>query len=213
MTAKIKLAEPFEPVSLPKAAVSVSVARTLDDLMQAMAIRSVVYMGEQLCPYDEEFDGNDLAGATHLIARIGSQPVGVIRLRWFCDFAKLERLTVMPHCRGGAVPRALLEAAFELAAKKGYRQIMGHTQVRLAPVLMRLGKVKVRPGRPKFKFSDHEYVETIRELVPPADAVTIDSDPLTILRPDGAWDRPGVLDHSAGRPATNPNMKSLRASC
>ena len=32
-------------------------------------------------------DGNDLAGATHLIARIGSQPVGVIRLRWFCDFA------------------------------------------------------------------------------------------------------------------------------
>ncbi len=40
----------------------------------------------------------------------------------------------MPHCRGGAVPRALLEAAFELAAKKGYRQIMGHTQVRLALV-------------------------------------------------------------------------------
>ena len=101
MTAKIRLAEPFEPVALPKEAVSVSVAHTLDDLMQVMAIRSVVYMGEQLCPYDEEFDGNDLAGATHLIARIGSQPVGVIRLRWFCDFAKLERLTVMPHCRGG----------------------------------------------------------------------------------------------------------------
>ena len=213
MTAKIKLAEPFEPVALPKAAVSVTVARTLDDLMQAMAIRSVVYMGEQLCPYDEEFDGNDLAGATHLIARIGAQPVGVIRLRWFCDFAKLERLTVLPHCRGGAVPRALLEAAFELAAKKGYRKIMGHTQVRLAPVLMRLGKVRIRPGRAKFKFSDHEYVETIRDLVPPEDAVTIDSDPLTILRPEGAWDRPGVLDRSAVRPATNPQIKSLNPSC
>jgi predicted GNAT family N-acyltransferase len=97
MTAKTKFAEPFEAVALPKAAIAVSVARTLDDLMQAMAIRSVVYMGEQLCPYDEEFDGNDLAGATHLIARIGSQPVGVIRLRWFCDFAKLERLTVLPN--------------------------------------------------------------------------------------------------------------------
>ncbi|HZZ87946.1 MAG TPA: GNAT family N-acetyltransferase [Caulobacteraceae bacterium] len=213
MTAKINLAEPFQPAALPKAAVSVSVARTLDDLMQAMAIRSVVYMGEQLCPYDEEFDGNDLAGATHLIARIGAQPVGVIRLRWFAEFAKLERLTVMPHCRGGAVPRALLDAAFELAAKKGYRKIMGHTQVRLAPVLMRLGKVKVRPGRAKFKFSDHEYVETIRELTPPADAVTIDSDPLTILRPEGAWDRPGVLDRSAARPATNPHQKQAYASC
>ena len=213
MNANISLAEPHEPVALPRAAISVSVARTLDDLVQAMSIRAVVYMGEQVCPYDEEFDGNDLAGATHLIARIGSQPVGVIRLRWFCDFAKLERLTVLPHCRGGSVPRALLEAAFELAAKKGYRQIMGHTQVRLAPVLMRLGKVKIRPGRAKFKFSDHEYVETIRELTPPDDAVTIDSDPLTILRPEGAWDRPGVLDHSAGRPATNPHLKPVRPSC
>jgi predicted GNAT family N-acyltransferase len=205
MTAKIALTEPYEPVPLPKEAISVSVARTIDDLMQAMAIRSVVYMGEQLCPYDEEFDGNDLAGATHLIARIGRQPVGVIRLRWFADFAKLERLTVLPTCRGGAVPRALLDAAFELAAKKGYRRIMGHTQARLAPVLMRLGKVKVREGRKRFTFSDHEYVETIRELTPPDDAVTIDSDPLVILRPEGAWDRPGVLDHSAGRPATNPH--------
>ena len=213
MTAKFKLAEPFEPVALPKEAVTVSVAHTLDDLMQAMAIRSVVYMGEQLCPYDEEFDGNDLAGATHLIARIGREPVGVLRLRWFCEFAKLERLTVLPHCRGGAVPRALLEAAFELAAKKGYRQIMGHTQVRLAPVLMRLGKVKIRPGRARFKFSDHEYVETIRELTPPDDAVTIDSDPLTILRPEGAWDRPGVLDRSAARPASNPHLKPARPSC
>ena len=205
MTAKIALPEPFESVALPKEAVTVQVARTIDDLMQVMSIRSVVYMGEQLCPYEEEFDGNDIAGATHLIARIGSQPAGVVRLRWFADFAKLERLTVMPNCRGGTVPRALLEAAFELAARKGYRRIMGHTQVRLAPVVMRLGKVKVRPGRAPFTFSDHEYVETIRELTPPDDAVTIDSDPLVVLRPERAWDRPGVLDRSAARPATNPH--------
>jgi predicted GNAT family N-acyltransferase len=205
MTAKIALTEPYEPVALPKEAVTISVARTLDDLMQVMSIRSVVYMGEQACPYEEEFDGNDVAGATHLIARIGSQAVGVVRLRWFCGFAKLERLTVLPHCRGGTVPRALLDAAFDLAAKKGYRQIMGHTQVRLAPVVMRLGKVKVRPGRKRFTFSDHEYVETIRELEPPDDAVTIDSDPMVVLRPEGAWDRPGVLDRSAHRPATNPH--------
>jgi hypothetical protein len=70
---------------------------------------------------------------------------------------------------------------------------------------MRLGKVKLREGRARFTFSDHEYVETIRELTPPADAVTIDSDPLVICRPEGSWDRPGVLDHSADRPATNPH--------
>jgi predicted GNAT family N-acyltransferase len=205
MTARATLAEPLEPAALPRAAVSVTVARTIDDLMQAIAIRSMVYMGEQFCPYDEEFDGNDLAGATHLIARIGREPVGVVRLRWFADFAKLERLTVAPSCRGGAVPRALLDAAFELAAQKGYRQVMGHTQVRLAPVLMRLGKVKIRPNRKRFRFSDHEYVETVRELTPPKDAITIDCDPLVLLRPEGAWDRPGVLDRSANRPANNPH--------
>jgi len=205
MNTNLNLTEPYQPVRLPKEAVTVCVARTLEELMQAMAIRSLVYMGEQVCPYDEEFDGNDISGATHLIARIGREPVGCVRLRWFADFAKLERLTVAPHYRGGTVPRALLDAAFDLAAKKGYRRIMGHTQVRLAPVLKRLGKVSVRAGRKPFTFSDHEYVETIRELTPPEDAVTIDSDPMVLLRPEGAWDRPGVLDRSAARAATNPH--------
>jgi predicted GNAT family N-acyltransferase len=205
MTSNVTLAEPHTQVALPREAVVVSVARTLDEIMQAVAIRSMVYMGEQICPYAEEFDGNDFAGATHLIARVGVEPVGVIRLRWFAEFAKLERFTIRPDYRGGAVPRALLEAAFDLAARKGYRKIMGHTQTRLAPVLMRLGRVKVRKDRPSFKFSDHEYVETLRELQPPPDAITIDSDPMVLVRPEGAWDRPGVLDQSAQRPATNPH--------
>jgi len=204
MTAKVSLREPYQAVPLPREAITVSVAHTLDDLAQVMAVRAIVYMGEQACPYDEEFDGNDYAGATHLIARIGSQPVGVVRLRWFCGFAKLERLTVTPNCRGGAVPKALLEAAFALAAQKGYRKIMGHTQVRLAPLLKRLGGVRVREGRAPFVFSDHDYVETIKDLFPPEDAIHIDSDPLVLLRPEGEWDRPGVLDRSAARPATNP---------
>lgn len=205
MTAKPALAEPHRPVAAPRQAVSVTVAHTLDEIMQAMAIRSQVYMGEQFCPYDEEFDGNDFAGATHLVARLGREPVGTVRMRWFCEFAKLERLTVTPAHRGGAVPRALLDAAFDLAARKGYRRVMGHTQRRLAPVLMRYGGVQVRKDRPGFVFSDHEYVETIRELNPPDDAVTIDSDPMVLLRPEGVWDRPGVLDRSSERPPTNPH--------
>jgi len=205
MTSRVTLPEPHTPIAIPREAVTVSVARTLDEIMQAIAIRSVVYMGEQICPYAEEIDGNDFAGATHLIARIGAEPVGVIRMRWFCDFAKLERFTIRNEYRGGAVPRVLLEAAFDLAARKGYRRVMGHTQLRLAPVLMRLGRVKVRKDRPSFIFSDHEYVETMRELEPPPDAINIDSDPMVLLRPEGAWDRPGVLDRSAARPATNPH--------
>ena len=35
---------------------TVDVARSMEHMMQAVAIRAVVYMGEQQCPYGEEFD-------------------------------------------------------------------------------------------------------------------------------------------------------------
>ena len=33
------------------------------------------------------------------------------------------------------------------------------------------------------------------------DALGFDTDPMVLLRPEGDWDRPGILDRSAGRPA------------
>jgi predicted GNAT family N-acyltransferase len=204
VTARVQLKPPLTPVTV-RSAVTVSVARTLDEFIQMTAIRAVVYMGEQVCPFAEEFDGNDFNGATHLIARVGAEPVGVMRLRWFADFAKIERFAVLSEHRGGDAARALFQAGYELAAQKGYRLVLGYIQARLAPFMRRVGGVTVREGRPRFVFSDHEYVEVERRLTPPADALSIDSDPMVLLRPEGAWHVPGVLDHSAGRPATNPH--------
>ncbi|HKT54269.1 MAG TPA: GNAT family N-acetyltransferase [Caulobacteraceae bacterium] len=178
---------------------SVSAARTLTDMAQVLAVRALVYMGEQICPYDEEFDGNDFSGATHLILRRGEEPIGVVRLRWFADFAKLERLAIRREHRGGAGLMLLARAAFELAERKGYRRLMGHAQPRLVAFWGRYFHGRVRRGRPAFYFSDQHYVEMEFDLHPPANAVTIDSDPFVLLRPEGDWDRPGVLDRSAER--------------
>src|SRR4051794_10887257 len=57
---------------------SVTIARSLEDVMRVMTIRSAVYMGEQECPYDEEFDGNDFS-ATHLIGYVGNEPAACLR--------------------------------------------------------------------------------------------------------------------------------------
>jgi predicted GNAT family N-acyltransferase len=176
------------------------VARTLDDLMQVMAVRNLVYIAEQGCPYSEEFDGNDFAGATHLILRAGAEPIGVVRMRWFAGFAKLERLAIRKEYRGGAGLMMLAHAAFDLARRKGYRTLMGHAQRRLTPFWKRHFGGWVRPGRAAFAFFDYDYVEMEFALDPPADAITIDADPFVLLRPEGAWDRPGVLDRSAARP-------------
>jgi predicted GNAT family N-acyltransferase len=182
--------------------VEIVVARTLDDLMQVMAVRTVVYLAEQHCPYDEEYDGNDFAGATHLLLRRDGEPVGTLRLRWFADFAKIERVAVRPDHRGRQDTLALVDAAFRLAERKGYRHIIGHAQSRLLPFWKRRFNAVPREDRARFAFSDYDYVEIIAEVNPPDNAMSLETDPMVLLRPEGDWDRPGVLDRSATRAAT-----------
>lgn len=184
--------------------VKVEVVRGLDDLMRVFMIRGLVYVGEQNCPYDEEYDGNDLSACTHLIATIDGEPVGTLRLRWFSDFVKIERVAVKESARDGQVVAALIGHAVEVSRRRGYKRALGYIQVRLAPFWARLGFYP-RPGRTRFTFSDHEYLEVEGALEPHPQALSIDSEPLVLLRADGTWDEPGVLDRSALRPATNPH--------
>lgn len=183
--------------------VEVRIARTLDDLMQVMAVRAAVYFEEQHCPYAEEFDGNDFAGATHLIARIDGEPGGVMRMRWFAGFAKVERVAVRKRLRGGALARGLIKACIKLAEQKGYRTILGHVEPALLPFWKHYGGVVERPGRPEVAFSDRRYAEVIKVLNPPEDAISLDTDAIVLLRPEGEWDRAGVLDASAVRMNTS----------
>lgn len=188
--------------------IGVTVATTLNDILQVAAVRAVVYMGEQNCPYHEEFDGNDFAGATHLIARVGDEPAGVMRLRWFADFAKVERAAVRLDYRGGAVASALIKAALGLMSRKGYRRALGHIQARLAPFWVRSAGATIRKDRERFVFSDHVYVEVEVPVPSCAKALTMDSPPLELLRQEGSWDHPGILDFSAARQATAPGAPS-----
>ena len=181
----------------------IMVCRTLPDIMQAMAVRTLVYVGEQACPYDEEYDGNDFAGTTHLVLRRNGEPIGTLRVRWFADFAKVERVAVRREYRGGRATLLLILAAKRLAEKKNYRQILGYGQVRLIPFWEQYFNAHIRPGRENLVFSDHDYVEMVVDGSPPPDALTLDSDPMVLLRPEGAWDEAGVLDRSTARAATN----------
>lgn len=177
---------------------TVAVVRTLDEMAQVQTVRSLVYMGDQACPYDEEFDGNDLCGATHLLLRCEREPVGVVRLRWFGEFAKLERLAVRREHRGGPALLTLCRAAFDLAARKGYRRLIGHAQVRGEAFWRRYFAGRPREGRAVFHFSGYAYREMEFELAPHAGRVGLASPPMVLLRPEGDWDRPGVLE---GQPA------------
>lgn len=177
------------------------VVSSAEEMQQVVAIRSAVYIGEQNCPYEEEFDGNDFA-ATHILGLVDARPVATLRIRWFADFAKPERLAVLRDYRGSGISTKVIDTGFEICRRKGYRKIYGHAQRRLLKFWADHGMTAM-DGR-VFNFSDHEYVEIAGDFERKADAITLDAGPMVILRPEGRWDEPGVLELSQSRPATNP---------
>lgn len=200
----------FQPGSVNdhEGLIKVDVARSLDEIMTALAVRSVIFMGEQSCPYDEEFDGNDFAGATHLVVRVGGEPAGTLRLRWFAGFAKLERVAVRREHRGGPTSSALITAGLDLVRRKGYRKLLGHAQAHLISFWERFG-ARIRPDRDRFIFSDCEYVEMEWDLEPSTDSLNLNTNPLILIRPEGRWDEPGVLDRSAVRCGSNKSKTPI----
>jgi len=104
--------------SIGSEAVTIRLAGRMEDTLQAFAVRAACFIGEQEIPYSEEFDGQDF-GATHLVAYLGAEPVGALRIRWFQSFAMPERLAVMQRFRGCNVAQLLLEHARMLAASRG----------------------------------------------------------------------------------------------
>lgn len=191
---------------LPSAPVDIEirVARDLVEIQASLMIRAVVFMGGQRCPYQEEIDGNDFAGSSHIIAWAGDEPAGSLRMRWFAGFAKFERAAVLPRFRGRRIAHNLMAFGIEHARRRGYRRGLGHSQMHMIDFYGEFG-FRPRRGRPGFIFSDHEYVEIEIDMAPSNLAITPETPPMVLLRPEDDWDRPGVLEQSASRPATNPN--------
>lgn len=182
--------------AMPPKPVTVEVVRSMDEMARVIAIRGAVYMGEQRCPFEEEFDGNDFS-ATHLICHKDGEPVGCMRIRYFAEFAKFERLAVRNESRNAGLAGQIVDTAIELCRKKGYRVLYAHAQNRLLAFWEQRG-FKRAPGR-KFVFSDFDYVEVKLETEKHPQSITLDDDPFVLIRPEGRWDRPGILEKSTSR--------------
>ena len=87
-------------------------------MLQAFAVRAACFVGELDVPYSEEFDGHDFS-ATHIIAYVGNEPAGAVRVRWFQSFAMPERLAVLQRFRGHNIGQLLLERCRTLAVSRG----------------------------------------------------------------------------------------------
>ena len=83
---------------------------TDQELQEAFKIREIVFIDEQECPPEEEFDGLD-DESIHFIAYITGEPVGTSRYRTTDKGVKLERFAVLKEHRGKGVGKRLVQTA------------------------------------------------------------------------------------------------------
>lgn len=131
----------------PSFAMSVTIRpiANTDAMAEARAIREDVFIEEQDCPPEEEWDGHD-ATARHLIARLDDgTAVGTARWRTVLHnetpVAKLERFAVRKPYRGEGIGTKLVRYAIADAKQAGFATQKLHAQAHLETYYAHFGFV------------------------------------------------------------------------
>jgi len=172
--------------------IEIRLVRTPDEHAMAMAVRAAVFLAEEdNITYFDEFNGNDYV-STHLIAFVDGDPAGVIRLRWFADFALLERVGIRRRYRSYQVLAALARAALDLARQKGYRTVAGRARLETVNFWKRFGGRQ--SGEPVQMYRG-TLVPIIHDLPRRPDLGAVEAGPFgdpefesLIVQPEGSWD-------------------------
>ena len=184
--------------------ITIKLASTSDELMQCYMLRAAVFIGEQACPYWEEYDGNDYS-ASHLMLYVDGEPAASMRVRWFAGFAKLERAVILKRYRSYGLFIPFVEWAKEFCRKKGYPKAYLHGQKRLWEIFERDGFYRVGET---FHFSDHEYGAFVCDLeVDEKTQPTVLTDPMVLNRPEDRLNEQGILEDSMSRGASCPHAE------
>lgn len=165
----------------------VGIVRNQDDVFAAMAVRAVVMCGEMDRRLTEEFDGTDM-NATLILARVGGEPVGTIRVRWFAGFAKVERVAVLRAHRSLRVFNALARFAFDHVREKGYARYCGHALPNTVKLWQRFGAEEV-PGAELADYGrpDLASVVMMGDLEPTAHSDQLINDHALLVTPEHRW--------------------------
>jgi hypothetical protein len=174
------------------------VVTTYEQMLHAYAIRAICFMEEHGVKARQTFDGNDYQ-ATHMIAYAGDEPVGTLRIRWFKDFAKIERSSFRQAHRDMHVLKVVADFAFDHVARKGYDRVITHAQPKYARLWRMILGFKNAEGKKPVFFAGHEepYVELVKELTPPPNAISELTDATVLFRTEGYWDAPSEFETAA----------------
>jgi hypothetical protein len=174
------------------------VVTTYEKMLHAYAVRSICFMEEHGVPAQHEFDGNDYQ-ATHVIVYAGAEPIATLRIRWFRDFAKFERTSFRKAYRNTHTLKAAADFSFNHVARKGFDKVITHAQSKYARLWRMILGFKNAEGKKPIYFDGHAepYIELVKELTPPANAISVSTDPAILFRIEGSWDAPSDYETAA----------------
>lgn len=179
-------------------AVRVEIVTNNEQLLHAYAVRSICFMEETGLPARRAFDGNDFQ-ATHIVIYYGDEPIGSSRIRWFNGFAKVERTGFRKDYRNVRVLKQTADFIFAHVARKGYSKLITLAQPKYAAVWVRvLGFRQIAHRSPTLSGNGEPFLELVKDLSAPVDAICIDTEPNVLLRVEGSWHVPSAFESGAG---------------
>lgn len=91
---------------------------TSEEIKRCLAIRQKVFVIGQNVPIDEEVDGKDEA-SHHYLLFVDNHAVGVARVRYVDDFAKIERVAILDEYQGKGLGKRIMEGVLTDIKKNG----------------------------------------------------------------------------------------------
>ena len=175
--------------------VTMRIVTSPEQFMHALTVRAICFMeGKTPLSAEQAIDGNDYL-STHVIVYCKQEPIGSARIRWFCDFAKIERTAFRPAYRNRHVLIKSANFIFDHIAQKGYRCAITHAEPEYARLWQRTLGFKMAAERPTVIAEGHEpYYELIKYLDPPESAITLQTPPVVMFRTEGQWDIPSAFE-------------------
>lgn len=165
--------------------VDIKIVTTDDEYAQAMTVRRAVFVNEHHIPENMEFDGNDHS-STHVLAVADGKPVGVMRIRYFNGFVKMERMCVLPEYRKTDISERIMRKGMEFSAQKGYDKVYGICKKELLSRWMKDGFEPV-PGAASVQQNGMTLIPIFCNLQVPDNALTMQTPAEILNMKEGSW--------------------------
>ncbi len=169
--------------------IKIELATSEELFKDAMAVRKQVFVKELNIPAAKEFDGNDYCAA-HVVAYIQKRhrrlPIGTMRIRFFSDFVKFERMAVTRNFRKTNVSEDIMQFGIHYASLKGYRQVYGMCKQELLPRWQQCGYHEVK-GAEHVEQNGMILIPICMDLPENPHAIRITSHPTLLTALEGHW--------------------------